>query len=368
MRRTCVLIALLGCDSRSLGGEEGLLDRPAEGYQINLDTTVGRGEEQFRCLYFQPSADEDIDVVRWQSRYSDGSHHLLVYLTDLTALPVQGIHDCGADMDESIVGIAFGAQTTAAETAYPQGVAMHIGAGAVLLLQTHYIDTDLSGPFDATATVNLHYAAPGSVEQEAGVLFFYTTDFSLAAGVGVESSTSLSCPIPSDIQLLDAFSHMHRRGVGFQAYHVGSAGQGTLIYQTDDWVDPAPARYQPPMLVRAGDRVEFSCLFINDRDAVVTEGSSAESNEMCIFVGSYYPRLDPFTELCFAAQLHGSAPCGVTLDCVLGCGSDTSCTQDCLSAACPGAADELGALSACVETNGKLGCSAELAACENSGC
>ena len=369
MRRSWMFIALLGCGSRSASGGEGLLDQPEVGYQITLTTTVGRGEEQFRCFYFQPSPNEDVDVMSWESRYSDGSHHLLVYLTDLLAPPVEGVHDCGANMDTNVRGIAFGAQTTEAATAYPEGVAMHIGAGDVLLFQMHYIDVDLAGPFDAEATVNLYYAEPGTVEHEAGVLFFYAPDFTLAEGVGVPSSTSLGCPIPRDVQLLDAGSHMHRRGVGFAAYHVGVAGsEGTLLFQTDDWVDPDPAMYRPPVLLRSGDHVDFTCDFVNDRDFPVTEGSSAEFNEMCIFMGTYYPKLDPFSEFCLGAQLRGNATCGETVDCIVACGSTSECLENCVGAACPGAADELGALSVCVEDHGQLGCSAELQACEDSGC
>jgi hypothetical protein len=86
------------------------------------------------------------------------------------------------------------------------------------------------------------------------------------------------------MSLMKAASHMHKHGTHFLA-----TAAGDTLYETSNWNDPAPAQFNPPRQLHAGDPLHFECAFNNSGSTTLTFGESAQTNEMCIFVGSFYP-------------------------------------------------------------------------------
>ncbi len=66
---------------------------------------------------------------------------------------------------------------------------------------------------------------------------------------------------------------------------IGEANPVT-IFETNDW-ETAPRRFDPPQLVRADDRVSYSCTWANDTNLDLTFGESAATNEMCLVALQY---------------------------------------------------------------------------------
>ena len=105
------------------------------------------------------------------------------------------------------------------------------------------------------------------------------------------ATASMRCPIPDDITLLYASSHYHSRGVGYGA-----------------WIDSTPTQLGDDALLHVGQleqpaqradvdarRGRHSC---SAGSATTTtrrgreeyfQGQSALTNEMCMFIGLYYP-------------------------------------------------------------------------------
>jgi hypothetical protein len=77
---------------------------------------------------------------------------------------------------------------------------------------------------------------------------------------------------------------MHQRATGFLA-----TSGSTTLYRTDQWADPPPMFYDPPLDLPAGSPITWACTYVNDTGAPLTFGESAQSNVMCIFSGQYYP-------------------------------------------------------------------------------
>jgi hypothetical protein len=118
------------------------------------------------------------------------------------------------------------------------------------------------------------------------VLFWYNAFIKIdpnAAG-----SAKMSCPLPHDITIGNAQSHMHRRGVGYQAVHVAATGERTGIYENDRWEGVPVTRYEGGLSIGAGSRVEYHCDYQNDETRTVWQGPRS-SDEMCMFIGSYWP-------------------------------------------------------------------------------
>jgi Copper type II ascorbate-dependent monooxygenase, C-terminal domain len=234
--------------------------------------------------------------------------------------------------------VAYGAQTTDGEYRMPEGVSQRFTAGEVLLVQTHYLNTTTEA-VEARIDFTFHTVPVEQAPTEAGVLFFFNPVINVPPNGS--ATAELSCPLPADVNLLFASSHMHKRGVGFEAHKEGDA-RGSL-YTSDAWADPIPRVFTEDGegAIPAGSAISYRCEFQNDRADTVMVGPRADEDEMCMFIGMYYPKLDDDTELCTrgAAVTKGTLSCFDAIGCAGACvESDTTCRAGCLEQVCPTAA------------------------------
>jgi hypothetical protein len=302
---------LLGCSSSAdplsppAGGDgNDVLEPPpaGQGLQLKMVSTIAPGHETERCKFFQVPA-EGMNVNRAVVRYVPGSHHVLLYRTSMTSIPTQtrsgqalsvdenGVFDCaeGAAADWDINGVVAGAQSPKAPSAasFPAGVAAKLEPGAVLIINTHYLNAS-SEPLVAEARLNLYTLADKDVVQEGGFLFFYNPFIRIPARSA--ASSRLRCTLNQDITLVSGQSHMHRRGVGYVANIAEpSTGQLSQIYESHDWEDVPLAEWSPGMSLRAGQAIDFTCQYQNTEDRQIAQGATTK-DEMCMFLGNYYPR------------------------------------------------------------------------------
>jgi hypothetical protein len=300
------LCLLAACSSSSSppsqpGASDDLLAPPLEGAGVQLEmvSTIAPGSEIERCKFYQVPA-AGLNVNSAQVRYVAGSHHVLLFRTEYTSIPTMtrrgavapvpdanGVFDCadGAAADWEVSGVVAGAQTAKANDAanFPPGVAAKLAPGTVLVINTHYLNTS-SKPLVADARINLYSIADKDVMFEGGELFFYNP-FIL---VHAQSSATarMSCPITSDIKLLNGQSHMHRRGHDYVA-KLGSGGDP--FYVSHSWEDVPVDVWSPGMDLVAGDSIDYTCSYQNSEAREIAQGLTTK-DEMCMFVGSYYPR------------------------------------------------------------------------------
>ena len=85
-----------------------------------------------------------------------------------------------------------------------------------------------------------------------------------------------------------------------------------------------PDNAQLSMPIPAGSRIRFDCDYDNSRrDAGVLRGPERAENEMCMFVGTYYPAMGQQSDFCETGPDMfgtGTAACGATLGCFQACG------------------------------------------------
>jgi len=341
---------------------------PPDGQGVQLVSTVHvePGEEQLTCRYVV-LPDAPIAIARFEHRYSPGSHHLLVYPTDLSPDAIDdATFDCRTRGDLHATGVLYGGSEPDAELAYPPGVAMKLPARSVVLLETHYLDAT-DAPLDAEARVNLWFAA-GPVDTEAGTLFF--RDWALyLPPAPAEASATMRCEIPADVSLLYATSHMHRRGLEFHARVTPPGGAPTSLHDSLTWSAPTPTVYWPPRSIAAGSTIEFSCDYRNDRTSAVIDGVSADTDEMCVLVGGYWPKQSADTELCLGdgsgPALTGTRTCAQTVSCMSDAGvGNWVGGQACIADTCAASAPALSSFVVCVNRNDCWGD----AACVTSHC
>jgi len=332
-------LAACGDDAADPGADAAppLLEPPpaGEGRQLSMDVSIASGDETERCQYLV--VDSALEIARFEHAYTAGSHHLLLYQTSLAADEAPAdLFDCtGAQLTElGVTGIAYAAQVPTGELAYPDGIALKVPPGSVLLVQTHYLNAS-PDPLDAEVRLNLWYT-PEPATGEAGTLFFY--DWAIVVPAGEPASARMRCQVPADVDLIFGTSHMHRRGVAYQAVvEKPGAAEPELLFETDLWEGVEPDRYAPVRHIPAGSVIDFQCDYQGEDGRTIIEGPSAADNEMCMFVASYYPRLDPAVELCAAPGsgpvFSGTQTCAATVTCVRNA-ADPITAEQCLLDTC----------------------------------
>jgi hypothetical protein len=282
-----------------------------QGTQLRMVSVLDKGVETERCKFFQVPP-EGWYVNRQDIRYTPGSHHVLLFMTTYTAIPTVDIHGVtvdtsgvfpcpeGAPADWSVGGVAGGAQKANGEPAVqglPEDTALVLPGNSVLLMNTHYLNAS-PGALDTDARINLYFTAKEKVKREAGILFFYNPFIYVPAGSMAVARRS--CPVLTDINLVNSQSHMHKRGVDYFANLLGADGQMVKeLYRGTDWQEVLMKQYPGTgESLKAGQSIEYQCGYNNKETPgrTIIQGLTTK-DEMCMFLGLYYPR-DPQTEMC----------------------------------------------------------------------
>ncbi len=367
---------------------ESLLDPPpeGEGVQLTMTTTLEAGVEAEHCMFLQAS-DQEMWVTRDEARFDAGSHHVLIYETAYEAIPTvkddgtpvdtSGVFDCsdGATNGWSVTKLIGGSQNAAGDSmiSFPPGVAMPVRAGAVLLMNVHYINAS-DQAIEPRAAVNLYTVPEAEVETEGDLLFLYNPLIRVPQKGSARAQWR--CPVHEDITIANVQSHMHARGVGYAAK---VAGEDQPFYESDRWADVEVKSFEPGLVVPAGASLEYYCDYQSGEDRTVYQGPRS-TDEMCMLIGSYYPA-DPRTANCQGAdgeQLggewigEGEATCAETMNCVLGIDfSDqsrdvTEPLADCVLASDPAVSAESSAFLRCLFSSADPinDCAEQISACE----
>jgi copper type II ascorbate-dependent monooxygenase-like protein len=382
-----------------------------QGFQFEMTTAIAAGQEDERCKFVTlPSS---IWVNEDDVRFTPGSHHFLLWETSYASIPTTDINgntvdtsqvfDCvgGPSASWSItqpVGGSQSANGTSLISGLPANAALHVEA-TVLILDLHVLNATAQ-PLDTDARINLWTVPASQITIEAGTYFFYNPFIKVPAHA--KAAARMSCPVTSDVTLVNGQSHMHARGLGAVANLVdGSDELIEELYASDTWTDPAVKTWSPGVALKAGQAIDYQCNYQSDQDNDVTQGLTTK-DEMCVFFGLYYPR-DKECETCSKdgtfANLSsaatyigtGSASCASSLSCIASAQPISMDHGDslygCMVDSCPKVGPELTRVvdcersavqGSCASTcqGGEAGCGAcieqtcgdQLSACESATC
>jgi hypothetical protein len=242
--------------------------------------------------------------------YSPGSHHFLLYDTPYEEFPTEtlngtalefldeetGVFDCsaGVTFDFTVSNLIGGSQNAAGDSMIdlPPGVGVRVRPNAVLLMNAHYINTT-GGDIEPNVDITLHTIPEAELVEEGGVLFFYNI-FIKVPGQSTAHATA-RCPIPEDITITNAQSHMHARGVDYLA-EILEGDARTELYSGNAWQEVPVRRHEGGMHVAGGSSLEFTCHYDNPEEHVIYQGPRS-TDEMCMAIASYYPA-KPHVSLC----------------------------------------------------------------------
>lgn len=378
------------CSSSSGGSPAAPGDAGADAGNLvtasfQMEETVMGGQEIFDCQYVT-LPDVQAFMIKGQHEYTPGSHHLLLYTTDLTTIPAgqTGVQSCyegtGSNSVMSHVnGVLYAGQVPMGSETLPPGVGLETTPSQVLLFQVHYLNATASA-IDAHVSVHLTTQTT-PVKENAGILFFYDPFIDVPQGAGAVAA--MRCPIKQNITLFSESSHYHARGVGYQAYLDPPSGAEatTPFYTSSNWASPTIAL--DTMQVPAGSYIRYYCDYDNTAGTqAFFQGQSAAVNEMCMFIGMYYPAMTTADEECYSGDMYGTGTvsCVNTLSCLAACppapadagaGSGpqqvafaTPCIQQCFAQSCPDATAVLEPALNCIQSSCGSQCATSGSACD----
>lgn len=294
---------LAGCDGFELSPPPA-----GAGKQFSIEIDLAAGEENELCQYVM--AGEALNVNWSDGLFTPGSHHALLHRTgSFDAFPTtnnsgQPIDPskpfpCNAGADVPATGVIGTGQAVDAPPGtggnnrgiFPDDVAFKIAANEVLLLDFHMFNAT-DHDVRACYKVNLNTIPDDQVAHEAGTIFWYHPFITLPANGS--STSEMACPVTENVSLATAVSHTHKRGVAYTSALLDGdplAGGQTVraLHETTEWHDPKPDVYSPPIALTQGQWIDWKCSFENDEARNVAQGFET-TDEMCMFVGSYWPR------------------------------------------------------------------------------
>jgi hypothetical protein len=248
--------------------------------KLLLDTfELGPGDEVYKCQNFENPFGRDVAILQSQSSMSKGSHHLAVFRIDESE---NGELESCSGLEFS--GTLHSAQTLTARTTYPEGVgAFHLGTEGVRL-NAHYFNTseDIVRP---KVEVAFDFVDGDAVEYKAAQIYMNDSTLDIPPGRGTAGGTMAIPEGVGTIRVISAQSHMHRRAVGFQSW----LDDGTELYDTTTWSEPPVKRFDPEVVVESGQSITWKCDYENETNQHLLFGESADTTEMCVFTGFYYP-------------------------------------------------------------------------------
>lgn len=277
----------VGAGGVAAGGAGGAVTPPAT-TEYTFQTTpfdVQPGEELYRSQDFQNPFGKDIAIIESESFMTPGSHHMFAF-HDPSTSPILGTPIANANGPiQTSTGVEFhpyihSAQTPQQLVTYPAGVARLYPGGEGLRIQMHYINTG-AAVIHAQVSLRVKYVDPSQVPMLAGEVFLNQALLTVPPG---QSTQAKSYAMPLDIKLIGAASHMHMHAVNFTS----QTSDGRQIYTSTQWNEPVGAAYDPPILISKGTSIKWACSYTNT-GGTLTFGEHAQTNEMCIFTGIYYP-------------------------------------------------------------------------------
>jgi hypothetical protein len=252
------------------------------------DITVKPGEERTYCWYTTMKLDRDLGVKHWASHMSEGSHHMIVYFTDQAEKPDGTIDEAcgGLGGGVNIPVWTYSAQNVDAEMKIPDGVGMMVPKNQALYIQMHYLNTT-----DADLKVHVELTAQA---YEAGVEYIpaaayvtYNTQINLKDG-DENKTFGGTCPVPAGAKFFTLSTHAHKQATHTQVEDA-VAPAAKMVFQSDNWEHPGTTDWLNNNYTFESNKLKYSCTYTNHSGHDITEGQSAQTDEMCMAVGYFYP-------------------------------------------------------------------------------
>lgn len=264
------------------GFDPGPAPDASKGFQLIMPIVndIAAGQSYEYCTWTDKTLDHDVWVKETDGFQTDSGHHIIVYYT-MTPQPAGQQRICAdSDMAGFRFAAASGGEGVSEQNRLPGNLAVHIPAGAQLVVNHHYLNPGTAAIAQAQSAVNVLYADPSAPVVATSSLAFVDSAMSIPPGA---STLDITCVAQQDFQTWKLLPHMHNWGTHITVDHISASGSTDRLFDLD-W-DPSYAFHPPtkivdpsqPYLIAKGDTYKVHCEYSNDTSAPLTFGQ-----EMCV--------------------------------------------------------------------------------------
>jgi hypothetical protein len=305
--RVCfaLVFALVACASNGgpPGGDDDVTPDadvdppPGEGFRIvTPEIELQPGEEATYCYYLRTPNDRAMGITRWKSNMTPGSHHLILFLTQNDAQPPGTIstQNCGFGAAGGGTVWTYAAQTPDAEIGLPPDdgtgspLAQRVPANSPAFVQMHYLNAT-DEVLRAHVTIDAFALEEGAPFTQTAAFITYNAQIAIP-GMTSGHVESRTCNVPAGAKFWLMSTHAHK-----QATKTAVKDGSTEVFSSTDWEHPGAATFMTPQAFYefSTNRITYECTYSNPTNRTIRSGDSAETDEMCMATGYFFPATRP---------------------------------------------------------------------------
>ncbi len=292
---------LLNDQTRYTPPEFKELTPPTQGMQFHLGSfNVWPAQVHDReFLYFEPhQTNEDQYITRYEISMRPGSHHLIVFnypagRPQPSPRVYRDLRDANGNINFNVgfelnnlfpFQFFVGTQVPYVNYYFPKDVALRLPAGSGFDLNSHSVNR--SGQTrKGEAYVNFHTIARSQVKHIADYDNLGNTDIVLLPNRVTTINKTFT--FNETRHIIQMFTHAHEHMVEFSVTGVGGTHDGELLYWTNDWAHPPTLELDPPLTIKAGERLKLTTIYNNTTNQTIYYGPLS-SDEMQFLFYIYY--------------------------------------------------------------------------------
>lgn len=308
-----VLASIAACGGTGAGGDDTIdppgdadVDPQARGFRIvSTEIDIPANTEVTYCYYFRTPNTEPLAINKWKSSMTPGSHHMIMYTTTTDVMEPGTVSSGSCGLGTGTINNqpvwTYAAQTPNAEVALPTDdgngmpLAQDIAPNTPGYFQMHYLNAT-----DAAIKVHVELEAEalpaGAQYTKTAPYITYNDDIDIppATNNWVETKT---CTTPAGAKFWTVSTHAHKQAVKTEVM------SGTdVAFASEDWEHPGTKDWMSaPFYTFANNQLTWSCTYNNaDPSRTIRSGDSAETEEMCMATGYYFPATTP--KICYCPE------------------------------------------------------------------
>lgn len=285
-----------GGDDQPPGVDAPTIDPPEHGFQIKTAgiPMIQPGEEVTYCFYFRTPNTESLAIKRFVSKMSPGSHHLIMYTTNTERQPAGTVTrgGCGAAAAgaSNLPNWVYAAQTPEADLQLPTDdgagnpLAIEIAPNTPAYFEMHYLNAT-DAPIDVEITLNAEALAPGAAFTKTAAYITFKGDISIPPNTANYAAPANTCATPAGAKFWMMSTHAHKQAIKTEVRDGNS-----MVFESDDWEHPGvKAWMDSPFFAFSNNQLTYQCTYNNPTNRTISTGDSAETDEMCMATGYYFP-------------------------------------------------------------------------------
>jgi len=268
------------------------------------DIMLPAGTEVTYCYYFHTPNTSALNINKWVSAMTPGSHHMIMFFNN-GSQPADGTIDtngCGVGGTGTNIPIwVYAAQTQTAELDLPaddgagKPLAMAIPAGQAAYFQMHYLNAS-NGPLTVHVDLKAYALAAGTAFTQTDAFITYNANISIPPHA-VNLTQSMTCNVPSGAKFWTVSTHSHKQSIATDLKD-GTA----MVFSSTDWEHPGAMSWMTaPFYTFTSGQMTYECTYDNNgqtappdnENNTIVSGPSAQTNEMCMGTGYYFPATTP---------------------------------------------------------------------------